>query len=386
MKLDFFTLYIVIVLISLALAATWGTVSWQHRTFTPARHWLCGTLATMVGGALLPFQHLTYMPVVAAVLGNSLSIFGFWLFWIGTQRLYGVRASMAPAFAMSAIPAFLTFHFWGDAEALALVYALGQAIPMALCAHFLMRHQRRSPGTALSVSGLAVALVGHGVVVAINLWTMAGYPNLSAFGPIATFTMLGLVFGGILWNFGLIVASMHHLRDEVAALAELAHVDPLTGTWNRRKFEMLIADQEAKCAEGAPPFSLLMLDLDHFKAVNDRIGHAGGDQGLRHLVASAKVHMRSTDQIARLGGDEFCILLPATRAKEAEALGKSIVAEISKTPIRHRGQVVSISCSIGIASWSKPHKDFEGSVIGLADKALYAVKRAGRNGTASAHA
>ena len=386
MKLDFFTLYIVIVLISLALAATWGTVSWQHRNFSPARNWLCGTLATMAGGALLPFQHLAYMPVVAAALGNSLTVFGFWLFWIGTQKIHGAKASAAPGVSMSVLCAFLTVHYWGDPKALALIYAIGQALPMGLCLAFLMRLHRRSPGTALSASGLVVALTGHGVVVAINLWTMAGYPNLSAFGSIATFTMLGLVFGGILWNFGFMVASMHHLRDEVSALAELAHVDPLTGTWNRRKFEMMIADQEAKCAKGASPFSLLMVDLDHFKAVNDRIGHAGGDRGLRHLVASAKMHMRAADQIARLGGDEFCILLPVTPAHEAEAIGKRIVEEVGKTPIHHRGQVVTISCSIGVASWTKSRNDFEGSVIGLADKAMYAVKRSGRNGIASASA
>jgi diguanylate cyclase (GGDEF)-like protein len=384
MKLDFFTLYFVIFLISLALAATWATISWQHPNFTPARHWLYGTLATTAGGALLPFQHLTYMPVLVAALANSLTVCGFWLFWTGTRKLHGARTSVAPAIAMSVFGGFLTFQSWGNPEALALAYAIGQGIPMALCLGFLMHRHRRSPGAALSIAGLALALLGHGVVVAMNLWTMAGYPNLSAFGAIASFTMLGLVIGGILWNFGLIVASMHYLRDEVSALAELAHVDPLTGTWNRRKFEMLIAEQEARCAQGAPPYSLLMLDLDHFKAVNDRIGHAGGDQGLRHLVALAKMHMRSADQIARLGGDEFCILLPSTTATDAEALGKRIVEELRRSPIHHRGQVVSISCSIGVASWSKPHDGLDSSVIGLADRALYSVKRAGRNGTASA--
>jgi diguanylate cyclase (GGDEF)-like protein len=386
MKLDFFTLYIVIVLISFALTATWASVSWQHPNFAPARHWLCGTLATTAGGVLLPFQHMTYVPVLAAALANSLTICGFWLFWTGTRRLHGVKTSIAPGMALSVFGAYVTFQFWGDPEALALAYAIGQGMPMALCLGFLTLRHRRSPGTALSVAGLAVALFGHGVVITMNLWTMAGYPNLSVFGTIATFTMLGLVFGGILWNFGLIVGSMHHLRYEVAALAELAHVDPLTGAWNRRKFDLIIEEQETKCAHGAPPFSLLMLDLDHFKAVNDRIGHAGGDHGLRHLVASAKKHMRAADQIARLGGDEFCILLPSTPASDAEALGMRIVEEVRKTPIHHRGQVVSISCSIGVASWSKPNNDFDGSVVSLADRALYSVKRAGRNGTASATA
>lgn len=384
MKLDFFTLYIVIVLLSLALAAIWGSVSWQHRSFAPARIWFVGTLFTAAGGALLPFQHHTAAPLLAAAIANNLPILGFWLFLVGARRLYGFGGGTVATVSMTALFTFLTLNFWGNPEGLALTYAVGQSIPMILCVIFLATYQRGSPGVTLSLAGLTTALLGHAVVAAMNLWILGSGSYPDWFGSVATFTMLALVFGGILWNFGFIVASMHHLRDEVSALAELAHVDPLTGAWNRRKFDQLLADHEARCERGESPFSVLMLDLDHFKQVNDRLGHAGGDIGLRHLVVCARKHMRQGDQIARLGGDEFCILLPRTQAHDAEALGQCIVDELAKTPLRYKHEDVPISCSIGVASWDSAPGTLESSVIALADSALYAVKRAGRNGTALA--
>lgn len=384
MKLDFFTLYIVIVLLSLALAAIWGSVSWQHRSFAPARIWFVGTLATAAGGALLPFQHQTAAPLLMAAIANNLPILGFWLFFVGVRRLYGFGGGTAATGWMTVVFTFFTLYFWNNSEGLALTYAVGQSIPMILCVIFLATYQRHSPGVTLSLAGLATALLGHIVVATMNLWilTSGSYPDW--FGSVATLTMLALVFGGMVWNFGFIVASMHHLRDEVSALAELAHIDPLTGAWNRRKFDQLLADHEARCERGEDPFSILMLDLDHFKAVNDRLGHAGGDIGLRHLVACARKHMRQGDQMARLGGDEFCILLPRTKAADAKALGQCIVEELVRTPLRYKNEDIFISSSIGVASWSSAQRPLGSSVITLADSALYAVKRAGRNGTALA--
>jgi len=161
-----------------------------------------------------------------------------------------------------------------------------------------------------------------------------------------------------------------------AILAEQANTDPLTGCANRRH---LMADLEAERRRGdryESPFSVVLLDLDHFKDINDRYGHAAGDLALCHFVRVAGAVLRSTDVFGRFGGDEFAVLMPQTNAGDAAALADRIRNATKAFPVIVAGEAIYLGVSVGIAQWRAKEDDSLEVLLGRADAALYAAKNA----------
>lgn len=155
---------------------------------------------------------------------------------------------------------------------------------------------------------------------------------------------------------------------------EEAETDPLTGLRNRRACESQLA---RLCREGEP-FALMHIDLDHFKAVNDRFGHAAGDHVLAHVAEVMKSGCRAGDSLARVGGDEFVLLLPGMEdARTVLNLGLRMVARLSR-PIPWQDHSCEISASIGFVLVEPGARAQPIRVLAEADDALYAAKKAGR--------
>ena len=157
----------------------------------------------------------------------------------------------------------------------------------------------------------------------------------------------------------------------VARLAELSVTDELTGIPNRRRLMEKLDEEIRRSERTGRPFSLLMLDLDHFKQVNDRHGHQTGDEVLRQCAAILKKSVRSIDTVARYGGEEFCIILPETSLDAARAVAEKVREAIKALP----EPVPTVS--IGVSLWQpkQPH----GELLARADKALYHAKETGRD-------
>jgi diguanylate cyclase (GGDEF)-like protein len=157
-----------------------------------------------------------------------------------------------------------------------------------------------------------------------------------------------------------------------------AQTDPLTGALNRRAFmsrgERLVARHRH---EGAT-LSLLFLDLDHFKSLNDRFGHSGGDDVLTCFVGLVNACIRPTDFLFRMGGEEFCCLLPHTDTEQAHRVAERIRHQVEAASVIITGMPVKATVSIGIASTEAVGHDLD-ALIRRADSAVYAAKRAGRN-------
>lgn len=161
----------------------------------------------------------------------------------------------------------------------------------------------------------------------------------------------------------------------------LASTDPLTGAINRRKFNEL-ADKEVERAQRyRRPLSVMMLDLDFFKRVNDTYGHAAGDDVLRAFYSTCFGRVRSTDIISRLGGEEFAILLPETDIRQAFELASHIRVAISRLVVELSGQdkVNTLTVSIGVTAWDETTANSIGDMLEQADQALYFAKESGRN-------
>ena len=177
-------------------------------------------------------------------------------------------------------------------------------------------------------------------------------------------------------------------KETEARLEGLAHTDALTGVLNRRRFTDLAADELSRAQRHGTPVALLMMDLDHFKQVNDRLGHAGGDAVLRSFAATAEGVMRQGDVFGRVGGEEFAALLPQTTRDGAVVLAQRLRQRIAAQPAQVGGLALPFTVSIGVAAWHGPD-DGEASFDRLmmaADRALYAAKAQGRDRVVAAAA
>lgn len=161
-------------------------------------------------------------------------------------------------------------------------------------------------------------------------------------------------------------------------LRRLATTDPLTGVANRRRFMEAAERELMRARRYGRPLSLLMLDVDHFKSINDGYGHAVGDDVLTCLASAARECMREIDVVGRLGGEEFAVLLPETSLTEAVGAAERLRRHLAELELQTRNDVVRFTVSVGVATCRDEDCSIEGALT-RADHALYDAKRGGRN-------
>lgn len=174
-------------------------------------------------------------------------------------------------------------------------------------------------------------------------------------------------------------AMTEKLERNQAMLEDLSLQDELTGVFNYRGFQRRLAEEIERSHRYGRAFSLLLLDLDHFKAVNDNHGHPTGDEVLKLVVALMRSVVRPTDYVARYGGEEFAILLAETGPAGARAMAERIRELVERNPaITALDDKIEVTASLGVASYPD-HASSETELVSAADAALYAAKRSGRN-------
>lgn len=190
----------------------------------------------------------------------------------------------------------------------------------------------------------------------------------------------------------LAVESWHQAREERlvnvlrrseelrAEIEEAAQSDALTGAATRRHLMSTLEAERRRAALTKTPFSLLMIDIDRFKSINDEHGHLFGDEVLRGITAVAREVLRPGDIIGRFGGDEFVVGLRACDSDKAEAIGDRIRGQIAERPFRLDDHEVSVTVSVGVVSVEPGDPSVE-AALARADQALYSAKHEGRNRT-----
>lgn len=174
-------------------------------------------------------------------------------------------------------------------------------------------------------------------------------------------------------------ATDDQLRRTTAALETMAHTDPLTGLNNRRMFNERLDEEVERVRRHEARLSVLLFDLDHFKAVNDQHGHDVGDAVLKTVAGCLRRVKRMTDVAARIGGEEFALLLPETGQQGALQLAQRLRLEIESSETRaSNSEPLRVTASIGVATVSRDSHQAE-ALLKLADEALYDAKGAGRN-------
>ncbi|MGE0626081.1 MAG: GGDEF domain-containing protein [Pseudomonadales bacterium] len=167
------------------------------------------------------------------------------------------------------------------------------------------------------------------------------------------------------------------LNEAHARLRELAHTDELTGLTNRRSFFQRAETVLGEARDADEHVSLLVIDADHFKQLNDTYGHATGDAALQFITEQLSTCVRKTDLLCRLGGEEFAVLLPDMDGTEATKLAERIVERVASRPMVWDGKIIEMSVSCGIAD-TRSGRDMT-ALFKAADDALYAAKHNGRN-------
>lgn len=372
------TLWTVFIVNFLALSLIWAYVMRSYPKLEAARFWTASACVAVLGGliSILRQQFDSLLPLIA---GGALMVFAGCLAAMGVARFYGRPVGWrATALITGGTFAGLLFFVYGydNLPLRVTLYSLGQCVPFAAIAWQLLRRRpgRASPGARLAgvfASMMVIICVGRAVAVVSGIHLAFGQP-----GPATPVAVLGMMFLSMSLNFGFLLMAVDRLRNEVA---DLALVDDLTGVANRRHLMQRLTEECARSERSGKPFSLLVIDLDDFKTINDTRGHAAGDACLQHFTLMAQTRLRPGDMLARTGGDEFCIVLPSASLQEGATIARRVLQICRQDAAASAGTDVAISVSIGVAQWTAEVGAFPDILIAHADHALYAAKNDGRN-------
>lgn len=224
----------------------------------------------------------------------------------------------------------------------------------------------------------AAVFIVHALYLSVrSVLTMAGVQIQDLFTAnwVQGLAFLDVIVSAICLAFGF--TSMINRRLQFH-LDHLASYDLLTEVFNRRAFEQAAVKEMSRCARHKTLLSVLLLDVDHFKRINDRYGHLVGDQVLKGTATAIAGALRMEDVLGRVGGEEFCMLLPGSDQESAIDISERVRMAVCANTIAHEGEVISITVSIGVAT-IQPDDTSWISLFQIADQALYRAKAGGRN-------
>jgi len=374
------TLWTVFVINFLALGLIWAYVARSYPKLEAARFWTASAFAAAGGPALamLRFDMVSLLPLLA---GGTMLVFAICLGTMGIRRFYGEPVSWrGTALITGSTFCGITFFLVGydSAQLRMLVFTLGQAVPLALTLKLLLSRPNGqiNPGARLAAMVTVLILSMFVVRVGGSLLHIGGEFSFILPNTMQSVVVLILLFLSLSWNFGCLMMAIDRLRNEVA---DLALLDDLTGVGNRRHLLRRLTEECARSERSGEAFSLLVIDLDGFKQINDTYGHAAGDACLQHFTLMAQTRLRPGDMLARTGGDEFCVVLPASTLREGAMIARRILDVCREDAEACVGNDIPISLSIGVAQWTREMGLFPDRVMAAADHALYAAKRDGKN-------
>jgi diguanylate cyclase (GGDEF)-like protein len=363
----------------LALGMIWAYVLRSYPKLAAARFWT-GSAAAAVAGAILAMLRQPFDSLLPLLLGGVIMVFAVCLAAMGVAQFFGRpvgwRHTLLTTVGTGA--GLLLFTYGYDHMPMRMaIYSLGLVLPLAMILRLLWLSQRDgqlNPGARLA-GGLVLLAIIICAIRPVSIWFGV---NVSASQPgaMAPFAILGLMFLSMSVNFGFLLMAVDRLRNEVA---DLALIDDLTGVANRRHLMQRLTEECARSERSGKPFSLLVIDLDGFKAINDSRGHAAGDACLQHFTLMTQTRLRPGDMLARTGGDEFCVVLPDTTWREGAMIARHLLEECRTQLATSNGVEISIAASIGVAQWTRQIGSNPEQLMAAADQALYTAKKLGKD-------
>lgn len=310
--------------------------------------------------------------VVSITVGRFLISTGLYLAYVGTQRFFGETPRIVPWMslitAVVAAQAWFTFAEPNFHVRLVLANLLAGYL-FAVHAYLVLRQGLSTLARGLTCGVLAVmSLIQWMRLVTSFIWPVGN--DIFETSPHHVVYITSLVFCILLLSISLVLMATDRLRTE---LEHLATHDSLTNALTRRHMAETCDRELERCRRHGHSMALLILDMDHFKLVNDTHGHQAGDQVLINFVAKVNALLRRPDQLGRFGGEEFMLLLPETSLAEAV-----LVAERIRETCATQNQSPACTVSIGVTT-NRQDADTVDSLLARADAAMYRAKAQGRN-------
>jgi diguanylate cyclase (GGDEF)-like protein len=351
-----------------------------------AYHWAIFNIMLITGAALYSWRgtgpdFLTHSVCnLTSVIGMSLLRRGILIF---TQQKLRDNEQLVLVLIVTSVNVLYPYlpngWFWAFMSlSLLWTYSLGRAGYEAYL--FLRKEFNRSHSIA-TVAPLAIMSILFSIRSAIAM--TSGYNEFldfrhnSSFNAIFMLTAIFMVLSLNTSLAGLVIARL------IAKIHRLSTEDSLTHVSNRRHIEQIIGEEIKKAKVSNQPLSLVILDVDHFKKVNDMYGHAAGDQALVLCAVALQNSIYTTEYLGRIGGEEFCIVLPNTTVDEANTVAERMREALQKEALIWEGKRIPLTASFGVVSYSYNHtRESEITISDLmkkADHAMYAAKKAGRN-------
>ncbi len=361
-------------LVTVVLYAVW----YFNRHIPGLRLWVFSFLSTSVFcGNLLVRGPVP--EVVSVVLAQVAIAMTGYLCWLGSRAYMGRRpishwyAAVAGAVLVGASVYFTDFR--PNPGARFVLAGLFSGVFFLMTAHTLARGRFHRVPMRYLFAGL---LFAHGIFVLVRpliFKLLAPQGDSSLTSSLSSLVVLESTVTLVLIGFGTVMLINEFVTTELRHLAE---VDPLTSVFNRRAFLALLDKALSNAQRVGKPLPVLVLDLDHFKHVNDTRGHQGGDVVLRHFVHVAQQCLRNEDVMGRIGGEEFAIFLPNADGAGALAVAERLRALLEMSPcVADSARPIAVTVSVGVAMTQGV--EAPETVLQRADEAMYLAKQRGRN-------
>lgn len=318
---------------------------------------LPGVAAVVVANALFALAY--------AEMGRAVRVFAG-----GDER--NSRFELALIAALIVVPIVFGYIWPSPRWRLALGAPLLACLSLGVARSVIMREGALRAADYLTGGLFVVSAIPMLLRAAIELADPAFEPARAFARNLFFLTGSGLPLIG---TIGFLLMCNDCINDE---LSRLAMLDPLTGVFNRRTFEERAQQVIDQATRAMRPLSLLAVDIDHFKHVNDEFGHEGGDEALRLVVALMRESLAEGQILSRIGGEEFAVLLPGADEPEATATAERLRRHLERSAVNVDGRQLFLQISAGVATLA-PGMENLSSLLRAADRALYAAKRAGRN-------
>lgn len=375
--LDVRTLFVVIIASSLVLAAT-TVVAVRFRFRDGAGKWTGALLLQAAMYVILYLEHDTWPDAIALIVPNMFFVLSLSL--QAAAILEFQARKLAPVW--HAIPPLLIAVVFASLrnDPTMLVFATGVGFGAAMLALGLLLQRLgpevNHPARLLTSAGFmlgAFALFARAIGAIVDPTLVRDLSGPTQIQGIATLTALSVI---LTTSVGFLLMRMERAEDFAA---QLAVSDPLTGTFNRRTFLELGAKEIARTRRAKGSLALLMLDLDLFKKLNDRLGRLASDQALKDVVESLHGCLRREDLLVRYGDHVFCVLLPGIAIDQTALVAERLRAAVALAGFQFRGQQIPLTISIGLALLRRDSAEDIEQFIGRTDEALYSAKTSGGN-------
>ena len=343
------------------------------------RWWIIATIVHPIGFILIGMRELV-SDWWSAVLSNTLVGFAFAAFAIALRTFNGSPQRREPLYALVVVTAALaSYYSYADPNLAMRIGTISMVYALLLGASARAIYRKGQARTAITHVTGVLFLVGTGVMA----WRGMIYLFLPGTIPASVFVLSPLQLaayaaGGLLpvvSTVGFLLMCTEFSQQE---LAKAASLDYLTGICNRRAIEDLASRSIHAARRHGIPLAMMIVDVDHFKRINDEFGHQGGDAALIETVKRIRDSLRSEDLVGRLGGEEFVAVMPNTDAQSALAAAERMRSAFAELPMRIGEGDITITVSVGVAVLDANDQQYT-HLLRRADRAMYAAKAAGRN-------